>query len=174
MVSLRHRSCVLYYRPDPKHPGHGFIEPAYVMTADNFNNGGLYSHYGAGNCAIVQSKQMAIPDGIEKALRSTRPFEELRAIATALFAEGRTEKAVYDLFETVRTQLRLEAREAEEDVVMEVMDCLVGWCSPHQELKANAQFRSVNEPTSPGQAAWGRHAQIDGLHHDLKIDRDRL
>ena len=26
----------LCYRPDPKHSGHGFIEPAYPMTADEY------------------------------------------------------------------------------------------------------------------------------------------
>jgi hypothetical protein len=75
-----------------------------------------------------------IPKPIDQALRSANPYEALRATATTLFAAGHTKQAVYDLFEAARGQLRLEGREAEEDVVMEVMDCLVGWCSPHQAL----------------------------------------
>jgi hypothetical protein len=77
---------------------------------------------------------MPIAEPIDRALHSEKPFDELRAAATALFATGHTKKDVYDLFEAARAQLRLEGREAEEDVVMEVMDCLVGWCSPHQVL----------------------------------------
>ena len=96
---------------------------------------------------------MAISDVIERALRSPEPFEELRATAAALFAEGRTEKAVYDLFEDARAQLRASGREADEDVVMEVMDCLVGWCSPHQELKPTAVKHTVNGHSSSGQTA---------------------
>lgn len=86
---------------------------------------------------------MAIPAAIEKALRSPKPFEELRASAIALLAEGRTEKAVCDLFEAARASLRLESREVEEDIVMDVMDCLAGWCSPHHKLEAPAVCPSV-------------------------------
>ncbi len=77
---------------------------------------------------------MAVPDVIEKALRSPKPSDELSAPATALFAQGWTQEAVYDLFEKARAELRLHNREAHEDVVMEVMDRLAGWCSPCQKL----------------------------------------
>src|SRR5579872_3278156 len=96
---------------------------------------------------------MAIADVIERALRSPEPFEELRATAAAWFAEGRTEQAVYDLFEDTRAQLRVAGREADEDVVMEVMDCLVGWCSPHQVLKPTAVNHTVNGQNSPDKTA---------------------
>ena len=95
---------------------------------------------------------MAIADVIERALRSPEPFEELRAIAAALFAEGYTEKAVYDLFEDARAQLRVAGREADEDVVMEIMDCLVGWCSPHQVLKPTTGTPTVNGHSSSDQS----------------------
>src|SRR5438132_13661773 len=96
---------------------------------------------------------MAIADVIERALRSPEPFEELRTTAAALFAEGLTEKAVYDLFEDARAQLRMAGREADEDIVMEVMDCLVGWCSPHQILKPATVTPTVNGHSSPDQTA---------------------
>jgi hypothetical protein len=96
---------------------------------------------------------MANADVIERALHSPEPFEQLRATAAAWFAEGRTEKAVYDLFDDARTQLRVAGREADEDVVMEVMDCLVGWCSPHQVLKPTAVAPTVNGHGSPDQTA---------------------
>jgi hypothetical protein len=96
---------------------------------------------------------MTISEQFELAFRSAKPYEALRAVAEALLAEGRPEKAVYDLFEAVRAQLRLESRETEEDLVMEVMDCLVGWCAPHQKLTSTPADGSRNGPTSPGEPA---------------------
>ena len=77
---------------------------------------------------------MVVLERIERALRSARPYDELRAVASALLDEGDSDQQVYDLFETVRARLRAESREADEDIIMEVMDCLVGWCSPAQDL----------------------------------------
>ena len=96
---------------------------------------------------------MAISEQFEIALHSPKPYDELRAVATALLAEGRPEKAVYDLFEAVRAQLRLESRETEEDLVMEVMDCLVGWCGPHQQLTSNPAGGSRNGTRSSEESA---------------------
>jgi hypothetical protein len=47
---------------------------------------------------------------------------------------GRQE--LLDALEGVRADLRSQGREADEDMVMEVMDCLVGWCSPHMRIPA--------------------------------------
>jgi hypothetical protein len=55
-------------------------------------------------------------------------------VALRLFADGQTREAVLELFERARQQLRHADREAEEDAVMDVMDFLVGWCSPHMKL----------------------------------------
>ena len=49
---------------------------------------------------------------------------------------------VVEHFEEARQRLREADREAEEDVVMNVMDCLVGWCSPHMKLPAAADGSS--------------------------------
>jgi hypothetical protein len=45
---------------------------------------------------------------------------------------------VLALFETARQQLREAGREADEDVLMDVMDCLVGWCGPAARLSPDA------------------------------------
>ena len=37
-------------------------------------------------------------------------------------------------FEEVRQQLRREDREADEDAVMDVLEFLTGWCSPHTRI----------------------------------------
>jgi hypothetical protein len=75
-----------------------------------------------------------IDQRIEKALQSNEPVNELREVARTLFADGLTHEAVLDLFECARQQLRQADREAEEDAVMDAMDFLVGWCSPHMKL----------------------------------------
>jgi len=75
-----------------------------------------------------------IDQRIEKALQANEPVNELRNVARNLFADGQTREAVVDLFEHARQQLRQANREAEEDAVMDVMDLLVGWCSPHMKL----------------------------------------
>ena len=108
---------------------------------------------------------MPIPATVEHALKSSQAYDELRAIAVALFAEGNTEQAVYELFEAVRADLRLAGREVDEEVVMDVMDCLVGWCSPHQELTpasttdrgngvVSARDSAMAAPTTEDTARW--------------------
>ena len=75
-----------------------------------------------------------IDQRIEQALRSSDSVQELRKLALHLFTEGQTREAVLDFFEQARQQLRQVSRETDEEAVMDVMDCLVGWCSPGMEL----------------------------------------
>jgi hypothetical protein len=70
----------------------------------------------------------------EVALHSGAPFEDLRQLALALASEGHTPPSVLQLFEQARTLLQVQQRERDEDVVLEVMDCIVGWCSAHMAL----------------------------------------
>jgi hypothetical protein len=51
-----------------------------------------------------------------------------------LLANGQTRDTILNLFERARQQLRQTGRETEEDAVMDAMDFLVGWCSPHMKL----------------------------------------
>ena len=71
---------------------------------------------------------------IERALRSTAPVNELRSLVLSLMAEGQSRDAILQLFEGARQELRNADREADEDAVTDVMDFLVGWCSPHIKL----------------------------------------
>ena len=79
---------------------------------------------------------------IEHALRSTEPVNELRALVLSLMAEGQSQDAILQIFEGARQELRQADREADEDAVTDVMDFLVGWCSPHMKLPP--------EQTAPG------------------------
>ena len=75
-----------------------------------------------------------IDQRIEQGLRSSAPVNELRNLVAGLFAAGQTREAILELFEGARQELRQSGRDAEEDAVMDVMDFLVGWCSPHMRL----------------------------------------
>jgi hypothetical protein len=73
-------------------------------------------------------------ESIEQALRSADPVGELRSLAERLIAQGHNKAAILALFEQARQRLREGDREADEDAVMDVMDFLTGWCSPHMKL----------------------------------------
>src|SRR5437870_1813086 len=77
---------------------------------------------------LGESITMRIDDAIEQALRSGDPQQQLRSLAQGLFGQGQSSASVLALFESARQQLRDSGREADEDVLMDVMDCLVGWC----------------------------------------------
>ena len=80
---------------------------------------------------------------IEQALKASNSVNELRNLALHLLANGQTREAILELFERARQQLRQADREIEEDTVMDAMDFLVGWCSPHMNLPPE-------QPTSGG------------------------
>ena len=81
---------------------------------------------------------MTVENSIEQALRSDDPHQQLRSLAQRLFAQGQDTDSVLTLFETARAQLREADREADEDVLMDVMDCLVGWCGPAARLSPDS------------------------------------
>jgi hypothetical protein len=78
---------------------------------------------------------MPIDPRIEAALKGPEPLSQLRALVRALQAQQHDQSAILALFESARAQLREAGREAEEDTLLEVMDFLVGWCSPHMSLE---------------------------------------
>ena len=62
------------------------------------------------------------------------PLTRLSEAVKDLLANGYTRESLYDELENLRRTLREENREDDEDVVLEVMDFLAGWCSPHQRI----------------------------------------
>lgn len=67
---------------------------------------------------------------IEAALGSEHPLDALSAEMQRLLDTGWTRPRLLALLEEVREALRVQHREADEDVVLEVMDFLTGWASP--------------------------------------------
>lgn len=58
----------------------------------------------------------------------------LRNVASEALAQGYDKDVLLEDFESVRARLDDEGEEELEDAVMEVMDFLYGWCSPHMKL----------------------------------------
>lgn len=77
---------------------------------------------------------MAVDAKIEDAMHAPDPLLRLRALAISMQENGQEQTAILEFFERNRQALREAGREAHEDVVLEVMDFLVGWCSPHMDL----------------------------------------
>ena len=90
---------------------------------------------------------MPLDPRIHDALNNPAPLNQLRALVRRLQAQGQEESGILELFETARRELRAAGRDAEEDLVLEAMDFLVGWCSPHMSLEPQ------NPPSPPANDA---------------------
>ena len=64
-------------------------------------------------------------DRFEAALRS----KALRQLADHLREAGRTQVAIYDLFESFLRVISEEGRQEDEDAIGDALDCIWGWCS---------------------------------------------
>lgn len=71
---------------------------------------------------------------LEKALRSDNPFEEIRNLLKTMIAQGyEREKLVQELI-NFALRLRAENREKDDDLILEMVDFLTGWCSSHMKI----------------------------------------
>jgi hypothetical protein len=77
---------------------------------------------------------MSFEERLELALGTPRPVESLRTLASDLLAAGHDRAKVLGMFEGARNRLRAAGREGAEDAVLDVMDFVNGWCSPHMKL----------------------------------------
>lgn len=71
---------------------------------------------------------------LSKISRSGAFYPDARELAESLLEDGFTHEQLLDAFEHVRGDLRALNRADQEDELLEVMDDLEGWCSPHSQL----------------------------------------
>jgi hypothetical protein len=71
---------------------------------------------------------------MEAALTTSEPAIALGDLATALKAEGMSQREMYRLFDHYRARHQDAGEEAKCDAIMDVMDCIVGYCSPSARL----------------------------------------
>ena len=60
-------------------------------------------------------------------------------LAEQMKEAGASQTETYEVFERFRAELRDQGREADEDIVMDVMDRVTGWCDPTARLFADGR-----------------------------------
>jgi len=80
---------------------------------------------------------MKYSDRFEDALHSNAPIKALNTLVFELSTEGYRKAEIYQFFEDCVLHLRKNdaGREADEELLMEVMDALTDWCHPSAQLK---------------------------------------
>jgi hypothetical protein len=73
---------------------------------------------------------------LASALQSSEPARTLRRAVVDLSREGYAKEQIYDCLERLLLDLRTRENylESAEDVVLDVMDALTGWCHPEARL----------------------------------------
>ena len=68
---------------------------------------------------------------LTEALQQSSPIEKLEPIVKKLLDKGYSKESILAEFESFR---KTTTDEDYEDVVLDVMDFLTGWCSPHKRI----------------------------------------
>ncbi len=79
---------------------------------------------------MMQVKQL------ENALRSNNPAEAVRTLVLKMSSAGQSKASIYETLEQFLVELRGRANhsEGDEELVLDVMDALTGWCHPDARL----------------------------------------
>jgi predicted NAD/FAD-binding protein len=77
---------------------------------------------------------MDISNRFEAALCAPSPFDALRMLAEALKAEGMTQQEMYGAFDKYRERHADDQDETCLNVILDVMDCIGGWCAPADRI----------------------------------------
>jgi len=68
------------------------------------------------------------------ALDSPQPLVGMRELVQRELEDRVPREVVLSQLEELRARLRMDGMDAQEDAVLEVMDFVTGWCSPHMRL----------------------------------------
>jgi hypothetical protein len=74
------------------------------------------------------------PASFEDALATPEPTPALREAVVQARSAGVGRDTVEQQLRALREHLQRAGRDADEDVVLEVMDFLAGWSSPHMKI----------------------------------------
>ena len=77
---------------------------------------------------------MSIIEQYQDELSSSDRIVRLRERAQTLLVAGNTRSEILSAFTELGNELHEAGRYDDEDAVLEVMDFLVGWCSPHMQI----------------------------------------
>ncbi len=91
----------------------------------------------------------------EESLRSENPTAQLSDAVRRLIRDfKRSRSEILQELEELRDVLRAEKRNSDEDVVLEVMDFLVGWASPQALIEAGPREGSGHHSINPSPNEW--------------------
>ena len=97
-------------------------------------------------------------------VENARPLSEVRQLLVAWAEAGASREAIRSVLHQVRAQLQAAGREAEEDRVLEAMDLVEGWVSPHLKISFSepdgAESRSIASVATVLLPHSGEFAQI--------------
>ena len=68
------------------------------------------------------------------ALKSPQALLDMRMLLLNKLDKGSTREELVELLERLRLQLQAADRDADEDIVLEALDLLTGWCSEHMGM----------------------------------------
>jgi hypothetical protein len=73
---------------------------------------------------------------LQIAFHTPNPAKAIKSFVEELSSEGVSKDEIYGLFEKFLLNLRREEdfEEEDEDLVLDLMDALTGWCSPQGRL----------------------------------------
>jgi DNA-binding MarR family transcriptional regulator len=111
----------------------------------------------------------------EESLRSPQPTAQLsETIRRLLRGSKRSREEILEELEEFRSFLRAAKREQDEDIVLEVMDFLVGWSSPHMRISdETSPGRSPSANTQTYRPALKLHSVFPATSGGVWINRDQ-
>jgi predicted site-specific integrase-resolvase len=71
---------------------------------------------------------------LEAALKSNKPKIDLINIVKQMKDKDMEQKTVYDIFEEYRKSLKDAKRKDDEEIVKDVIDIIIGLCSPRMRI----------------------------------------
>lgn len=82
-----------------------------------------------------QASRERVSTRYEDALRASEPLHALReAAAHDIHVGHRSRGTVMNALAGLSDKMRRQGRDAEDDLVLEVMDSVEGWCSPQSRI----------------------------------------
>lgn len=80
------------------------------------------------------SEQPNVSERFISAANAQNPAAAIHGLAITLKAEGMSERTMYDLFDRQRAAHERDTDEVVYNAILDTMDRIVGWCSPHARL----------------------------------------
>jgi hypothetical protein len=77
---------------------------------------------------------MNLDELFDEALGAEQPFSALYSLLQALVAQGWKRETLLVRLECYRNSLQRTGKDQEENIALDAMDCLAGWCSPQMKI----------------------------------------